>query len=458
MKRIFLMSLICLSILFVGCTPNNTDLAEEEKVVVQEGHELVKEEESPADEPEIKLEVEPEVELDIDQKFRTGEVPKKTTINLISVGDVMIHRSQLVRAYQPETESFDFSESFEMVEAFVEPHDYAVANLETTLSGKDQGIRLENSNYYLGYQGYPTFNSPEILATNIAGVGFDMVTTANNHCFDSWNGGVINTINEVEKAGLDHVGTYETPEDPRVLIKDIDGIQIAFLNYTYSTNGINPHYEDVYMVNSLDNYDPVKIQEMYDEVRTFSQENQQIDLIYIYIHFGNEYHIYPSAIQQTMVEELIKAGADVIVGTHPHVLQPMENIEVELEDGTIKEGLVFYSLGNFLSSQIYIASDPVPKDVGIIVNMTIEKDEDEEAIVTEIGLIPTWVQWTDDNIRVIPVDKALASYDQGDNYFELTQKDHNRLIEVQKWTIEHFTSKMAIKPKKDLDQYLLNIH
>ncbi|WP_105616027.1 CapA family protein [Vallitalea okinawensis] len=457
MKKVILIGLICLCTFFVGCTSSDNYDVDEEKILRQDDKELVAEDGNEMEESEYQLEVEPEVELDIDQELRTGKVPEKTIINLVSVGDVMVHRSQLVKAYQPGTTSFDFSKSFEMIEKYIKSYDYAVANLETTLSGKDQGIRLENSNYYQGYQGYPTFNSPEILATNIADAGFDMVTTANNHCFDSWNGGVINTISEVEKAGMDHIGTFATPEDPRVLIKDINGIQIAFFNYTYSTNGINPHVEDLYMVNTLDNYDPIKIQEMYDEIRTFSQENQQVDLTYVYIHFGNEYHIYPGAIQQNMVEELIRAGADVIVGTHPHVLQPMENVEVELEDGTTKKGLVFYSLGNFLSSQIYTTADPVPKDVGIIINMTIEKDGDEEAVVTKVGLIPTWVQWTDDMIRTIPVDKSLDSYDKGDNDYGLTQKDYNRLIEVQQWTIEHFISNMDADPEIDINQYVIKI-
>lgn len=376
------------------------------------------------------------------------EPPKPVEVQLVSVGDVMMHRSQLIKAYDSATDSFSFDSTFEMVDEYIRPYDFAVANLETTLSGKDKGLRLSNSNYYKGYQGFPTFNSPEILAKNIKDTGFDMVTTANNHCYDGLKEGVISTLDVLDSLELDHVGTYRNPDENRVVIKDIGGIRVAFLNYTYSTNGINPKAEDMHMVNTLDNYDPHLIEAMYKDVEVFKDENDDIDYTVVYIHFGNEYKVQPNDIQRDMVESLIKSGADAVIGTHPHVLQPMEKVTVDMDDGSQREGFVFYSLGNFVSSQIYTHAQPYPKDVGIILNMTLRKEINGEVGLKEITLTPTWNQWLDKSIRIIPIHKALSMYEQEANYYELSQRDYNRLLHVKDWVIPHVTSLMDVSVKE----------
>ncbi len=395
---------------------------------------------------------------------RTTNIPEQRQeeqekeIVLSFVGDIMIHRPQLTRAYVDGV--FDFSSSFETIEEYIETANYTIVNLETTLSGKDEGVCLENSNYYMGYQGFPTFNSPEILAKNLKDTGFDMITTGNNHSFDGWTGGIVNTIDNLNANGLDHVGTYKNTSDERVLIKEIEGIKIAFLNYTYSTNGIIPPPGSEYMVNTLNNYDEEYIKVMYQEINDFTTNHRDIDLTVVSIHFGLEYHLEPSDIQTQMCENMIKAGADVIIGSHPHVLQPVDILEVQLEDGSMKKGVVAYSLGNFLSSQIYLRSDPVPKNAGIILNLTINKDENKGTYVNKIGLVPTWVQWTNDTIRVIPVSKAIKLYYE-DNYYNLSQKDYDRLLQVQDFTIPHLASEIV----EDLDnesiindeEYIINI-
>lgn len=383
------------------------------------------------------------------------EEPIEREIVLSAVGDIMVHRTQLTRAYNPQSEEFDFTESFDQIKDYIMPHDYAIGNFETTLSGKDEGIRLENSQYYLGYQGYPTFNSPEILAKNIYNAGFDMMATANNHCFDGWTGGITNTIDTLDSVGLDHVGTYKHKDDERVFIKDIEGIKVAFFNYTYSTNGIIPPKDHEYMVNTFDNYDEAHMENMYDEVSTFITESKDVDLHVVSIHFGNEYYIHPNHYQKEISEELIRAGADVIIGSHPHVLQPLDIMEVELEDGSVREGLIIYSLGNFLSSQIYTNSDPVPKDAGVIMNMTINKS-DQGTKVTKIGLVPTWVQWSKDFIRVIPVEKALSDYEQ-ENMYGLTDKDYNRLLKVRDFTIPHLVSLLDVEPLQEEDEHIIDL-
>lgn len=365
---------------------------------------------------------------------------KVKTATLVSVGDVMVHGPQLTRAYNSETGQFSFQSSFDTIQSFIEPSDYAVANLETTFSGKDQGLRLSSSVYYKGYQGYPTFNTPSVLATNIKEAGFDMVTTANNHCYDGLQQGLLSTLNTLDSVGLDHVGTNKDPDSETAFIKDIEGIRVGFFNYTYSTNGIHVVDENKYAVNTFDNYSKEGIDRMVSSIKSYLEKNKdQLDYSIVYIHFGNEYKTTPNSHQKAIVEALIKAGVDAVIGTHPHVLQPMEKVTVTLEDGSTRSGFVFYSLGNFLSSQIYTNGQPYPKDVGMVLRMNLEKNEDEKAQLKSVELVPTWSQWKKDKIRVIPVASALESYEKGNKY-NLTTRDYNRLVTVNKWVIPHMNS------------------
>lgn len=368
------------------------------------------------------------------------EEPQTWEATLTSVGDIMFHVPQLKRAYNAETDSFDFQSVFQQVKPYFGEDQFVVANLETTLSGKDEGIRLDISNYFKGYQGYPTFNTPEILASQLKQNGVDMVVTANNHSMDSWTEGIRDTLKELDQAGLEHIGTYANERDQRYIIKDIQGITFGFSNYTYATNGINPPKAEEYMVNTWDNYDKTRINAMYQDIKDIKAKEKNMDVNVVYLHYGSEYNIYPSNTQKNIAKNLIASGADVIIGSHPHVLQPFEIIETVDDEGKKRKGLVIYSLGNFISSQIYLNSDPVNKDAGIITNIMFEKQSNGQVAIKGLELIPTWVQWRDETIRVIPVNKGLEGYEKGENSYGLTVKDYNRLKNVSKFSLSHMLS------------------
>lgn len=429
------MKKICALILTMACLLVATacDTKDNTKETTSAGSIPVKETVAPVDEVEPTKDktVEAEVKEPIVKK------PDTYTATITSFGDIMFHVPQLQRAYNEVSDSFDFTEVFDKIGHQFPEEEYVIGNLETTLAGKDEGIRLDVSNYFKGYQGYPTFNAPEILAMNLKKAGVDMVMTANNHSFDSWTGGIGDTINNLDKAQLAHIGTYKEKDDPKSVVTKINGINFGFSNYTYATNGIIPPAGYEYMINTWDNYREDLIHSMYQDIKDFTQNNPQIDVNMVYLHFGHEYVINPSATQRKIATELIKAGADIIIGSHPHVLQPIERIETVDDDGNTQEGLIIYSLGNFISSQIYLKSDPVPKDSGIITKLKFIKKENEPTVLSDIELVPTWVQWTDETIRVIAVEDGVNSYKESNDIYNLTEKDYKRLLQVQKFTIPH---------------------
>lgn len=158
------------------------------------------------------------------------------------IGDIMCHNSQYVDAYVSSSGTYDFSYVFEDIKSYISSADIAVGNLETTFAGKARG-----------YSNYPTFNTPEQLATNLKTFGIDVVSTANNHCMDTGYSGLTSTLNYLDEAGISHMGTYSSEESQNtILIKDVKGVKIAFLAFTYGTNGIAIPKDKSYCVNLID--------------------------------------------------------------------------------------------------------------------------------------------------------------------------------------------------------------
>lgn len=244
---------------------------------------------------------------------RQNENVRIKRISLSAVGDIMVHRTQLIKADYGGT--FDFSESFEYIQSYISASDFAVGNLETTLAGPNGQRRINVEKFYKAYSGYPCFNTPDILATNIKEAGFDFVSTANNHSLDSKEVGVIRTIDVLDEVGLLHTGTYQTEEASKELtLVDVDGITFSFINYTYGLNGFVLDKEDDYMVNHLDMYESSYIEQMNRQV----QEATNIsDFVVVMLHYGNEYVIEPDRYyQQPIIDGLFEAGADIIFGGH----------------------------------------------------------------------------------------------------------------------------------------------
>ncbi|MDD3839571.1 MAG: CapA family protein [Clostridia bacterium] len=349
----------------------------------------------------------------------TEEQPEPTRIEkakITAVGDIMMHNTQIWAGHDKSTDSYNFDHFFEDIKEYINSSDLAIANLETTLAGKDRE-----------YTGYPMFNAPEQLADALKEAGFDVITTANNHSLDRREYGVVKTIDHLERAGLKHTGTYRTEQEyDNILITDVNGIKISILSYTYGTNGIP--LEKPYLVNLIDMN---KIKSDVDKAKTLGS-----DLIISCMHFGDEYQRQPSDQQKQIVDSLFGMGVDIVLGSHPHVLQPMEIREVTDQKGRNKKVFAIYSLGNFISAQ-----NKQFRDSGIILNIQVEKNfNDDVTEVKSVDYIPTWVNVYNaggaKKYRVVAVQKAINDYEAGSDSL-LNKTDYNRLKAVWDESTQH---------------------
>lgn len=350
-------------------------------------------------------------------------------VTLTAVGDIMMHQWQITRGYDEATDTFDYAESFEYVKPYLSGADFTFGNLETTFAGRYQG---SNGNI-LGYACYPMFNAPEVLGNNLQDVGVDMLATANNHSLDSGLQGVYSTLDYLDTIGMKHLGTARNEEEQQELcIVDVEGITFGFACYTYGTNGIPIPSSAPYCVNSLETYEEEKMQAMCDNVRALDEAG--VDVVMPIIHFGTEYREMPDSWQELCVDRLFEAGADIIVGSHPHVVEPMEIREITNSDGTKRTGYVIYSMGNFISSQRYESG--VMKDIGLIMDMDFEKEGDTTRLVGW-RFAPTYVYWTDDVIGIIPV---IEAYENREAYDFLSERDWVRIEDSYQKTIQTLTA------------------
>ena len=249
-------------------------------------------------------------------------VPEDININMSIIGDIMCHDSQYKDAYVSSTKSYDFSYVFTDIKKYVQTADIAVGNLETTFAGKERG-----------YSSYPMFNTPEQLAYNLKDLGLDVISTANNHSLDKGYKGLVSTLDFLDDAGISHTGTYRTEEEQnQIVIKNVKGITMAFLSFTYGTNGIPVPSGKDYCVNLIDE------DLILDQIKLAKEHNP--DMICVFMHWGVEYETKQRSTQEKLANLLFENGVDVIFGGHPHVLQPYEKREIKLEDGTTKDGFV----------------------------------------------------------------------------------------------------------------------
>ena len=377
--------------------------------------------------------------------FQIDAAPKEATLTV--VGDVMMHSWQIERSYDSATDSFDVSDSFTYVKNYLSHADFTIANLETTLPGRYNG----SINDVLGYSDFPMFSSPEVLADNLKDAGVDFLQTANNHSLDSWEDGIYATIDYLDSIGMLHTGTFKSQEEcDKQCIIEVNGIAFGFVAYTYGTNGLPVPSERPYCINTLDIYDDAKLEEMYSKVRALDAAG--VDFVCPLIHFGTEYTEVPDSWQEMVVDGLFDAGADVIFGGHPHVVEPIDVRTIENPDGTTRTGYVVYSFGNFVSSQVY---DGVNKDLGIITDFTFKKEYNNgkaNCYVSEVKVAPTYVYWTDETIGVIPV---LEAYNHRANYSFLSDRDWGRIEYAKDHVIEVVCAKGSLDYSLDDDMYIV---
>ncbi len=312
---------------------------------------------------------------------RTGSCQDTTRISLLFAGDVMGHDSQIASAFNPLTRTYDYAPCFEFIRPYVQAADLAIANLEVTLAGPP-------------YKGYPQFSSPDALALTLQDIGFDALVTANNHCVDRGKKGLERTITMLDSFKISHTGTFidtvsRLNESPLLLEKA--GFRIALLNYTYGTNGIAVPKGSI--VNLLDT--------MIMKRDIARAKELEPDVIIIFTHWGTEYQSLPSGNQKKLTEFCFAQGVQLVIGAHPHVIQPMEWRKESNQ-------FVAYSLGNFVSGQRKRYTDG-----GAMAYLELEKIRySPDSAVTSIdsaGYFLQWVYRTADaqkDYYMIPVQKA----------------------------------------------------
>lgn len=342
-----------------------------------------------------------------------SQAQQDITATLAVCGDIMSHLPQTNDAYDAATDTYSYLPCFQYAKAWTESADYTVGNLETTLNGPP-------------YSGYPQFCAPDALAYNLKSIGFDLVTTANNHCMDKGYNGLSRTLDVLDQAELKHVGTYRTQaefdENHGVVVADVGGISVAFLGYTYGTNGIPVAADKDFSLNRF-NVDYTGDCATLDQEKLSSElayaESLNTDLIAVMIHWGIEYQTTQNAYQEQVADFLISHGADVILGSHSHVPQPMGTRTVTLDDGSTRTGFVAYSLGNFVSNQSPATVNVNYTDTTAILRLELTKNgQTQETTVTDVSYVPMLVLNRGTGVQnqylILDVNALIAAHDSGD--------------------------------------------
>jgi hypothetical protein len=279
------------------------------------------------------------------------QVPPKNEVSLLFVGDVMQHGGQISAALNTQTGGYDYDNGFQFVRPYIDKHDISIANLEVTHAGKP-------------YAGYPQFSAPDELSGALKTAGFDVLLTCNNHSCDGGAKGVVRTLDVLDKQGILHTGTFRNKEErdktyPLMLEKN--GMKIALLNYTYGTNGIK--VPPPVIINYIDSN---VIRKDIEKAK-----KQKADYIICTMHWGSEYQSIQGDYQEKWEKYCYSLGVDMIIGSHPHVIQPVERKTVQG-----KERVTVWSLGNYVSNQ----RDRY-KNGGLTVSATLKRQNEAQGSV-----------------------------------------------------------------------------
>ena len=337
--------------------------------------------------------------------------PEPIVARLAVAGDIMNHDPQIDDAYIPATGEYSYYHMFAEAAPQLKAADYAVGNLETTLAGGPN------------YSGYPNFNAPDGLAFSLKEAGFDLLSTANNHSRDKGMDGIFRTLDVLDRARLAHVGTYrsqaERDASSGIYVADVGGISVAFLSYTYGMNGYTLDDDKMWAVNLFNkDYYTTLCDPDYEKLEQDMAAARALDtdLIAVIMHWGNEYKDQENHHQTNMAQFLAEQGADLILGGHPHVLEPYGTVTAaSVEDGQEHQTFVCYSLGNFISCQIDFKTK-----VTVVLDLELTKAPDGEVSVTDVRYTPYYMLKRKDQPlgsqrTLIHVHDAIAEYESGDH-------------------------------------------
>lgn len=291
---------------------------------------------------------------------------KPTSVRLLAAGDMVFHPITYSPQYETVVPPYDFSRWFHRIKSTLDDVDYATVTFETVCDSSRS------------YKGYPVFNTPPEAISVIHEAGFDAYATATNHCLDQGFDAMLTTLEEMDKAGVSRFGC-KREQNEAMLIEDVQGIKIAFLNYADAYNG----FEKALQTNQRDLISPLEIDQVCDDIVKAREEGA--DIVAVYPHWGVEYQTLPNQTQMSWAHQMAEAGADVIIGSHPHVVQPAEWVE---NNG--RKTFIVYSLGNTMSNQRAEFLGTIDTEIGAFVDLTFSKDE-HGAKVETAELIPSTV-------------------------------------------------------------------
>lgn len=351
--------------------------------------------------------------------------PSSTTTAVIAVGgDIVMHTGLNTEAYS--SGEYDYTPIFGVLPDLISNTDYAVCSLVSTLA--DGGT----------YTAYPLFRSPTSIADAISSVGFNLVNTATSHLADSYKDGIDSTLDALDAAGLNHVGTYRTQEERdssgnRTMV-DINGISVAFLAYTCDTNNVPvsgfEYAASICATDYLTGGTEIDYELMDSDIAAAREAGAE--LVFVFMSWGTEFSTSPSDLQYEIADGLISAGADVIIGGHCRVPQPMEMRTVRLDDGTERTAFVCYSLGNLLSCQ----NDDYT-DISAILNIEITRNDDTgETVVSGVSYRPIYmadlydygINDYDWHYRVVDLHNAIAAWESGDDWGFMTEEIYTDMV------------------------------
>lgn len=336
-------------------------------------------------------------------------------------GDILLHDRLIQSGYDAATDTYDYDNVFSVFSQFVSRVDYAVANMEGTLCGEDNGYP---------YDGYPCFNAPDAIVDAAKNAGFDMLLTANNHSFDTGIKGFLRTQEVIKDRNLDYIGTRYTQEDENYIVKTINNINVGMINYTYNTgfsengnaslNDIPLTAEATALVNTF-SYDDLDgfYAKLSEELEAMKADGAEV--VMLYIHWGDEYHTEANATQKEMAQALCNMGIDVIVGNHAHVPQPVELLTNANDES--QKTLCLYSTGNLLSNIRRGESYPAETEDGMLFRVTFVKYSDGTVLLENAKVTPTWVNRYSQSgktvFEILPMDDASNWQENGELSAEL---------------------------------------
>lgn len=363
-------------------------------------------------------------EVEIDkvnfESFQINLDPIKKTyeVSLISVGDIMAHDLNLNAARTEE--GYDFSPQFQYVSDKIQSKDFAIGNFETVMAGQDKRYSGRNM----------IFNSPDSLGQAIKDAGFDIMTTANNHALDRGYYGIKRTLDVFDTLGVMATGTNRNEEESQeILTFEKENISFALLSYSFSTNGWPMPEEHPHALNMMEEE---KILKDIERAR-----NLEVDFVMVAVHWGLEYHLEENHHQRDLAEKMMYVGADIILGTHPHVIQPFEHVEMVDISGDKKDKFIIYSQGNFVSGQ-----RTYPRAIGMYINFNFKQEALNAAYVDSVSVMPTYVKSENQDLAILSTgDRDILLENQ-----VINQSLYQDLMTYEDTFISHIASRVTLTP------------